>query len=489
MKYGDLLLVIPVLVPLCVAGIGYFNLGYKQLRLLSLSTPLALAFTAIAARQSGPGERFGSIVYDDALTSFMLMITSLVSLVAVIASWSYLDDQSESKEGYAKSNKERYLALFQIFLAAMSMAIVSNNLGIIWVSVEATTISTAFLVAHKGTSQALEAAWKYVIICSFGITIAFLGTVLLYFSATHAGISAGNALDLQYLIRSAPKLDNNTTRLALALLLLGFGAKVGLVPFHTWIADAHSQAPAPVSALMSGVLLSVAFSIVLRLQLLARLSIGAGLYQKGLLVMGLSTIVVAALLLVRQRDFKRLFAYSSLENMGLIAVAASIGSQAAILALLLQIFAHGIAKATAFISAGQLQHRVGSTSIGDVTSLVRRSPVLGAALLTATLALLGFPPFAIFLSETSIAYSINSSSETVILVIVAIALTVGFGSIVRHLVSMLFSSGASEASFTISHLERTPLIIGISVSLYVGIFAHPLLDIATRASLLLGQVR
>ena len=489
MTIRQLALILPVVIPLLVALASYALGWSRPARWLGLASPLALALGAIAT-YSGPSiHMLGSIIYADAMTAFMLFTISAVSLLATVASWSYLKLGTSGDQASVHKARQ-YLVLLQIFLAAMSGAIISDNLGLIWVAIEATTISTAFLVAHKGTSKALEAAWKYVIICSFGITLAFFGTVLLYYSATHAGLTSAQALDIHYLISAAPKMHNGATRLALGLLLLGYGAKVGLVPFHTWLADAHSQAPAPISALMSGVLLSVSLGILLRIKTVADLSVGSALFQKGLLIMGLATIVVAALLLIEQRDFKRLFAYSSLENMGVIAVAASIGTRTAIFALLLQVFAHGIAKSTAFIASGQIQDRIGSTAIADVSDLARQSPRVAFALGLATVALLGFPPFAIFSAEATIGYSLGASGGIVILLLAAVALLIGFGSIFRHVSAMLFSKGPSATSrFAISKLESMTLALGIAISLYVGLFAQPLMTVIEQAGSALGAIR
>ena len=203
----------------------------------------------------------------------------------------------------------------------MALAVLANNIGVMWVAIEATTVATAFLVGHRRTRAALEATWKYVVICSVGIALAFLGTVLLYFASLRAGASSGSALDIDVLLAHAGQLDPAVTHLAAGLLLLGYGAKAGLVPFHTWLADAHSQSPAPVSALMSGVLLSVAFSALLRVKSVVDLALGTGFLRTGLLIVGLLTLVIAASLLVVQTDFKRMLAYSSMENMGLVAIA------------------------------------------------------------------------------------------------------------------------------------------------------------------------
>ena len=256
----------------------------------------------------------------------------------------------------------------------------ANNIGVIWVAIEATTIVTAFLVGHRRTRTALEATWKYVMICSVGIAMAFLGTVLLYFAAQHAGAPAAQALNLDVLAaprrRPGPR-GGPAGRWAAADR---YGAKAGLVPFHTWLADAHSQAPAPVSALMSGVLLSVAFSVLIRIKPIIDAAAGPAFLRTGLLVLGLATLLVAALMLTVTGDIKRMLAYSSMENMGLIAIAAAAGTTLAIAALLLHVLAHGIGKTVLFLAGGQLQAAHGSTAIADITGVVRRSRLVGGVL-------------------------------------------------------------------------------------------------------------
>ncbi len=284
----------------------------------------------------------------------------------------------------------------------MVVAVCANNVGVIWVAIEATTVITAFLVGHRRTRSALEATWKYVVICSVGIAIAFLGTVLLYYAAEHAGAPPGSALDLDVLATYAGRLDPGTARIAGGLLLIGYGAKAGLFPFHTWLADAHSQAPAPVSALMSGVLLSVAFSVLIRIKPIIDAAAGPTFIRCGLLVIGLATLVIAALMLTVTPDMKRMLAYSSMENMGLIAVAAAAGTTLAIAALLLHVLAHGIGKTVLFLASGQLQASHNSTTIADITAVLRRSRLIGASFAVGVVVLLGLPPFAMFASELAI---------------------------------------------------------------------------------------
>jgi hydrogenase-4 component F len=238
---------------------------------------------------------------------------------------------------------------------------------------------------------------------SVGIALAFLGTVVLAYAARAAGVHSSDALDWDTLATIGSRLDPSVARLAGGLLLLGYGTKVGLAPMHTWLPDAHSQAPAPVSALMSGVLLAVAFSVFLRLKVVIDAAAGRE-YMRGLLVAAaLLSLVVAASLMLAQRDAKRLLAYSSIEHMGVVAFAAAVGTRLAIAALLLHILAHALGKTAAFLAVGELLALDGTTRISQLRGLLNRRPILGSGLALAILALLGFPPFALFASEIAVA--------------------------------------------------------------------------------------
>src|SRR5258708_2536122 len=231
----------------------------------------------------------------------------------------------------------------------MALAVLAASLGVLWVAIEATTVLTAFLVGHQRTRNATEAAWKYVVICSAGIALAFLGIVLLHYAALHAHVPSAGALGWAPLTAYPRHLDPGVTRIAVVLLVLGFGTKAGLAPMHAWLPDAHSQAPAPVSALMSGVLLSVALYAILRVRVIADAALGAGFARTLLMGVALASLTVAAVLLLAQADYKRMLAYSSIQHMGLLALGAAIGTQLALTAVLLHILGHGLGKSVAFI--------------------------------------------------------------------------------------------------------------------------------------------
>jgi hydrogenase-4 component F len=380
----------------------------------------------------------------------------------------------------------------------MATAVLAGNLGVLWIAVEATTIVTAFLVGHHRTRTALEAAWKYVVICSAAIAIAFLGLVLLYYAAKHAGLPGAQALDWATLTGHAHRLDPAVTRIAVGLAVIGFGAKAGLIPLHAWLPDAHSQAPAPVSALMSGVLLPVALYAVLRVKAVADPALGTGFMRTLLLILALATLALAAVLLIGQRDYKRMLAYSSMEHMGLIALAAAIGTQLAVAALLLHMAGHGLAKTVAFLSSGHILHRHTGSRITDVRGLATRMPLLAGLFGLAILALLGFPPAALFASELGIA---RAGTTTGLGWVTAAAFTlavIAFAAITAHTGRMLLGpppqptpstpaikgTGDAPAAFTVT--AALPLIVGLLGVAALGITLGPVADLLHAAATIVG---
>jgi len=483
------LLMLPIIAPLAAAALAAV-VGWR--RLSASVTVLAALSVLISAAVLGfrveAGARFGlgHLLRADALSVTMLVVIGTVGTLATWASVGYID--AELAHGHTdRKGANLYGVLVPIFLAAMSLAVLANNIGMMWVAIEATTVATAFLVGHRRTRAALEATWKYVVICSVGIALAFLGTVLLYFASLHAGASSGSALDIDVLLAHANQLDPAVTRLAAGLLLLGYGAKAGLVPFHTWLADAHSQSPAPVSALLSGVLLSVAFSALLRIKSVVDLVVGTAFLRTGLLIVGLLTLLIAASLLVVQTDFKRMLAYSSMENMGLVAVAAAAGTRLAIAALLLHVLAHGIGKTLVFLAAGQLQAAHNSTAISDVTGVLARSRLIGSAFAVGLAVLLALPPFAMFASELSISRALANAHLEWALGIALFLVVIAFATLVRNGSRMLLGPpDASAPTIAAPRSVAGALVTGIILSMALGLTAGPLTQLFHTAAKVLG---
>ncbi|MPZ26910.1 MAG: hydrogenase [Micromonosporaceae bacterium] len=403
MTPSSLLVTVPVLAPVLGAA-GYALFGWRGptrwLGTVCAGGMLAAGIgLATLVTGSGPHTSLGGLLRVDALSAYMLIVIGVIALLATAASPAYL--AAEIRAGPATARTAyRHSLLVQTFLAAMATAVLAANLGTLWVAVEATTIATAFLVGQQRTRACVEAAWKYVLICSVGIALALLGAILLNYASAHTPAPAG--LDWVRLAAGADGLDPGVTRIAVALLVIGFGTKVGLAPLHTWLPDAHSQAPAPVSALMSGVLLAVAFYAILRVKVIADAALGDAFVRHLLLVMALATLAVAATLLLAQRDYKRMLAYHSMEHMGLLALGTAAGSRLALAAVLLHILGHGLAKAVLFLGAGRIAQLTGSRLVADVRGLAVREPVLAGGVGLGVLALLGFPPFSLFASELGI---------------------------------------------------------------------------------------
>ena len=483
-----LLLIAPIAVP---AGTAVLHAvaGWRRTGWAGVVAAAGLLASGVALAAAEPVAAFGGLLRADALTAFMLIVIGAVALVATGAAPSYQRAETAAEHS-TDASATRYGILVQAFLATMCLAVLAGNLGILWVAVEATTITTAFLVGHRATRSAVEAAWKYVVICSVGITVALLGAVITLYAAQHAAIPTGQGLDLATLA-STPGLDPGVMRLAVTLLVIGFGTKAGLAPLHGWLPDAHSQAPAPVSALLSGVLLSVAFYAILRVKTIADTALGTGFTRTLLLIVGLASLVLAASLLIGQRDYKRMLAYSSIEHMGLLAVGAAVGTRLAITAVLLHILGHGLAKSVLFCGAGQILHATGSSRIAAVRGLATRAPVLAGAFAVGLLGLLGLPPFALFASELGIARAgfdaglgwAISAAFALVLVVAAALLT--------HTSQMLLGpppDPAAAATLPVAppRSAAVPLILGLIACAALGLAAGPMTDLLTQAATVVG---
>src|SRR5664280_885493 len=417
---------------------------------------------------------FGGVLRVDALSAFMVIVIGAVGLLATWQSMRYLDAEiSDGRCGRRQASL--YGVLVQGFIAAMLLAVVAGNVGVMWVAVEATTIITTFLVGHRRTRGSLEASWKYIAICSVGIAMAFLGTVLVYLAALHVGHHEHANLDWTSLMAVSHHLDPGVMRLAIALLVLGYGTKVGLAPMHSWLPDAHSQAPAPISALMSGVLLTVAFYALLRFKAIADGALGVALPRALLVAVGLLSLVVAASLLLSQRDYKRMLAYHSVEHMGLIALGAAAGTRLAIAAVLLHILGHGLAKGVLFLTSGEILLAEGTTEIAQVKALLARRPALGGVFAFGLVALLGLPPFSLFVSELNMLRAEVNVGLGWVAAVSLVLMAVIFGSVMSHGRHMLFGARPDGEPVQKSpSLVTVPLIGALVGCGAIGVLAWPL---------------
>jgi len=410
----------------------------------------------------------------DALSAFMVMVIGAVSFLASWGSVRYLRHEVQSV-ACTPRQAVQYSVLIQLFVATMLLAVTAANIGVLWVAIEATTITTTFLVGHRRTRGALEASWKYLVICSVGIALAFLGTVILYLAAEHAGGTSSQALDWRWLLAHAHAFDPSVTRLAIGLLVLGYGAKVGLVPMHSWLPDAHSQAPAPVSALMSGVLLSVALYALLRFKAIAVLSVGEAFPRALFMTLALLSVALAALLLVTQRDMKRALAYSSTEHMGLMALAVAAGGPLAITGVLLHMLGHGLAKGVLFLTAGEIVIADGTSGFAEAAGLLTRRPGLGGSFGLGLAALLGFPPFSLFVSEITMIRGELAAHLAWAVALSLVALAIAFAALATHGRRLLLSSTPGElVGQRTPAAAMVPLVTGLALCAFVGVSTWPL---------------
>ncbi len=423
----------------------------------------------------------GGVLRADALSAYLLAVIGAIGLVAT---WGGL---GTAASGSTRSGS--YDSLLCVFLAAMSSAILADNIGLMWASVEATTIATAFLVGHHRTRKSLEAAWKYVILGSVGVAIALLGIVLLYASSRTGGSPTLSWLALSH---SGLPLDPNLVRAGGALAVLGFATKAGLAPMHSWLPDAHSQAPAPVSGLMSGVLLSVALYAILRIQAIVDPVLGPDFLRILLSVGGLLSLAVAASLMIRQRDYKRMLAYSSIEHMGMMALGVAVGGPA-IPAVLLYILGHGLVKATLFVLAGRILEVEGTPVIAEIRGLLLRRPGLAVPWLIAMVALVGFPPFSIFFSELTIILAGWAAGMGLTVGVALLLLLVVFAALIRLTIAMTLGTPAGPASMAVPdrapHGPRMPLILALGTAAVIAFLAEPVGALLVRAAAALGGIQ
>ena len=360
----------------------------------------------------------------DALSVVFLLATGFVYACAAVYSIGYL--QSAGAQGAAGQRyARRFWAGLNLFAWSMLAAPAMGNLALLWIAIEVTTIVSALLVALEGTDGAAEAAWKYVLLASAGLAIALLGTIFAYYAGAHV---LGPSYNLAFgpLLRVAGHLPPTAARLAFVLAVLGFGTKVGLFPVHTWLPDAHSEAPTPVSALLSGSLLAVSFYAILRYYQITAAALGPRFPRDVLLVFGVASLLLAALYLLDQQDYKRLLAYSSVEHMGILAIGVSFGAPVALAGVLLHVLAHAAAKGNAFMGAGVLVRKFGSKRVSSVTGGLDLLPWSGPLFLAAVLALSAMPPFGIFRSEFEIVTGGLAASRNAAAAVLVVLVTVAF---------------------------------------------------------------
>ncbi len=349
---------------------------------------------------------------------------------------------------------------------AMQAALTTNNVGILWVAMEGATLATVLLVSLYRTPEAVEAAWKYFILCGVGIAQALFGTVLLYFAAAREISNSDDALLWNVLYTSAGSLEPTVLTLAFAFLLVGYGTKVGLVPLHNWLPDAHSEGPTPMSAILSGLLLNVALYALVRVKMIVDGSLGTNLAGYLMVAFGMLSFLVAGLFLHRQRDIKRMFSYSSIEHMGIITFAFGLGGPLATFGALLHMTMHSLTKSAVFVTVGHAAQIAGTQSIEKIRGLIRTQPTVGWGLLIGTVAIAGFPPFGVFTSEVLV-LTATMKSWPWLTVPLLVGLGIAFAGLFRHLHPMVYGE-VPEGQAPV-RANMLPVMVHLAFVLWLGL--------------------
>ncbi|HJX64861.1 MAG TPA: proton-conducting transporter membrane subunit [Polyangia bacterium] len=414
---------------------------------------LTLAISNRVVR-GGPVSALGVFRVDQVAVLFLVLI-GLLAVAVSIATVGWM--RQEVARGQMRAERLRYYyALVHGFIATMLVTVLADNLGILWIAMEGTTITSALLVGFHGDKHGLEAAWKYIIVTTIGISFGLFGTVLVYGAAAHAqgGVLAG-AMNWSSIVAIAPRLDPGIIRIGFIFVMVGYGTKAGLAPVHMWLPDAHSQAPTPVSALLSGALIKCALFGIIRFHTIARAACGPQFSQGLLLIFGLMSVVVATPFILAQHDIKRLLGYHSVEHVGIIALGLGFGGRLGTYGALLHVINHGVTKALVFLIAGDAIGRYGTRDMRMMKGLLGIAPLAGTFLLMGAFSLAGTPPFSIFISELMVIQAGLAAGRTVTVAAFLVMVVIIFAGLIHHVGQMVF--GVAPAS--VSRAREAPLLL------------------------------
>lgn len=458
-----------LLVPMTgMAVLSLVGDGQKAGRLNTRFNAFALAaslWLAASVLLGGPQLSSNRLFYVDSFNVYLIALTAFVGLTTSIFSGPYMAHEQEI--GRVGATRLRlYHTMYQGFMLSMYLVLTTNNMGVMWVAMEGATLATVLLVSLYRTPESVEAAWKYFILCGVGIAQALFGTVLLYFAAEQVHGIGGNALLWTALHEHAGALNPGVLSIAFVFLLVGYGTKIGLVPLHNWLPDAHSEGPTPMSAILSGLLLNDALYAVVRCKMLVDGSLGT--HQAGDLMMGfgLLSFLVAALFLHRQQDIKRLFSYSSIEHMGLMTYAFGVGSPWATFAALFHMTTHSLTKSAIFVTVGHAAQLAKTQRMEQIRGLMRTQPAIGWGLLIGTVAIAGFPPFGVFASEFLVLVA-TMHDYPWLTPLLLIGIGIAFAGLFRHVQPMIY--GDVPAGQTAIRANLWPVMIHLGIVLCLGL--------------------
>jgi hydrogenase-4 component F len=460
-----LVLAIPALAMMLLAALPGFRLAARINVLASF-----LTFLAALSLFGNRGQPTPFVLVDD-LNIVFIVLNTLVGFTTSLFSASYIGHELET--GRLTPDYLRfYHMMYQVMMFGMNLALIANNIGLMWVAIELATLATVVMVGIYRTHEALEAAWKYFILASVGIAFALFGTILVYMAAEPAVGEGLPGMTWTVLITRVAKFDPGLLNAAFVFLFLGYGTKVGLAPLHAWLPDAHAEGPTPISAVLSGLLLNVALYAVLRFKMLMALNPGVIATGPLLATAGLVSVIFAALMLYRRRDIKRFFAYSSIEHMGIIVFAFGMGGALANFAGLLQMTMHSLTKSAIFFTVGHIAQAKGTQRINDIRGLTESHPALGWSLVVGVVAIAGMPPLGIFTSEFLIVSSTFARNPLLAVAMVA-GLIIALGALLLRLQGLAF--GAPSEGRAPVQASYLPVFVHLVPVLIAGIYLPPML--------------
>jgi hydrogenase-4 component F len=466
-----LILATPLLGGLLLALFGHKSYAPELNSAMSFATFLASIFLTVRVISDGPISELDEQFFVDSFNVLFVTLTAFVAFTTSLFSRPYM--RIEQAHGKLTVNMLRlYHSMYQLFTFTMLLVLLTNNMGIMWVAMEAATLTTVLLVSLYRTPASLEAAWKYFILCGVGLALAMFGTILLYFAAEKILGAGGNALLWTHLNEVKDQLEPTVLMLAFVFMLVGYGTKVGLVPLHSWLPDAHAEGPTPVSAVLSGLLLNVALYVLVRSKVLVDGTLHTHLAGNLMMGFGLLSVVVAAFLLSRQKDVKRMFAYSSIEHMGLVTFAFGMGGVVATFAALLHMTMHALTKSAIFFAVGHATQKSGTQLMDNIRGLIRTNPTIGWGLMIGTLAILGMPPFGVFASEFMILTTAMHDYPWS-MPLLLIALGVAFAAIFSRVQRMVFGETTGQR---LPHPPALiPVFVHLGLVLVLGLYMPPYL--------------
>jgi len=462
-------LVFILAVPAVAAAILALLPGYRLSARINVLASLLTFLAAISLFFRRPATDSYFLVDD--LNIVFIVLTTFVSFTTSVFSATYIAHELETGR-LTPAYLRFYHAMYQTMMFGMNLALIANNIGLMWVAIELATLSTVLMVGIYRTHEALEAAWKYFILGSVGIAFALFGTILVYMTAEPVIGQGLQSMVWTVLLSRAADFDPALLNVAFIFLLLGYGTKVGLAPLHAWLPDAHAEGPTPISAVLSGLLLNVALYAVLRFKMLLAANPAALAPGPLMVILGLISLVFAAFMLYRRRDIKRLFAYSSIEHMGIIVFAFGMGGTLANFAGLLQMTMHSLTKSAIFFAVGHIAQVKGTQNIAEIRGLTETHPVLGWGLVLGVVAIAGMPPLGIFMSEFLVVSS-TFSRAPLLAIILVLGLLVALGALMLRLNGFAFGQPTgSEAPVRASYL---PMFGHLALVFAAGIYLPPAL--------------